>query len=278
MTRHRPHAFTLVELLVVISIISVLIALVLPGLTHARESANHVKCLSNQKHLVQATFAYLGDHDGIAPPGEDKNNKSWCDTLMPWVDKNENVYDCPINFVDKGKQTDLHVSYCPNGFQWLFYAGWHYSRGAPTNVYAVKSPSKLMMMREDTEDWARTSRSLYQSYSYWRRRHGKYLPALFYFHATKPGHLTSGGRHFRGGGGGIGGGRGKDPWGFDTISFYDGHVITESMHLFVQREAVDTYWFEFPFVPAAGQSNSYYISWAPKGPQPGALWWTYPGW
>ena len=130
-----------------------------------------------------------------------------------------------------------------------------------------------MRMREDTEDWARTARSLYHNVTFWRRRHGKYLPAFFYFHAVKPGHLTSGGRHFRGGGG-----SGADPWGFDTISFYDGHVITESMEVMVQRQAAHLYWYEFPFVVAAGQANHYWASHVPIGPQPGALWWTYPGW
>jgi prepilin-type N-terminal cleavage/methylation domain-containing protein len=68
LTRRLERAFTLVELLVVIAIIGVLVALLLPAVQAARESARRSQCLNNFKQVADASHNYLAARR-VFPPG-----------------------------------------------------------------------------------------------------------------------------------------------------------------------------------------------------------------
>src|SRR5688572_6583319 len=62
--RPRTSAFTLVELLVVIGIIALLVSVLLPALTRARQQANIVRCASNLRQLGLGYFMYTQEYKG----------------------------------------------------------------------------------------------------------------------------------------------------------------------------------------------------------------------
>jgi len=62
-------AFTLVELLVVIGIIALLVGILLPALSHARQQANLIVCQTHMRQLGQAIALYVADNQGTLPYG-----------------------------------------------------------------------------------------------------------------------------------------------------------------------------------------------------------------
>ena len=64
-----PRGFTLVELLVVIGIIAVLIGILLPTLSRAREAGNRAACLSNMRQIYTFLKMYENANKGASPLG-----------------------------------------------------------------------------------------------------------------------------------------------------------------------------------------------------------------
>ena len=67
MVRLRIKVFTLIELMVVISIIGILVSMLIPALAKAREAGKNAYCLNNLKQQGVATMVYTGENDDDLP-------------------------------------------------------------------------------------------------------------------------------------------------------------------------------------------------------------------
>jgi len=65
---NKQKGFTIIELLVVISIIALLVSILMPALSRARELARRVVCASNLKQSSLLLFMYSDDHRDYYPP------------------------------------------------------------------------------------------------------------------------------------------------------------------------------------------------------------------
>lgn len=112
--RATAAAFTLVEMLVVITILSVLISMLLPSINRSREAARGVVCANKLRQVGYMTIAYTHDFKGVAPPGAStvinpstglSVAATWIGLLCytghcdpaPVVRDRKNVFLCPSN-------------------------------------------------------------------------------------------------------------------------------------------------------------------------------------
>ncbi|GHT10498.1 hypothetical protein FACS1894170_02670 [Planctomycetales bacterium] len=90
--RHRAeHAFTLVELLVVVAIIGMLVALLFPAVQVAREAARRAQCVNNLKQIGLAVHTYH-DAQRSLPPYTVVKKGSWLCLLFPYIEQ-ASLYD-----------------------------------------------------------------------------------------------------------------------------------------------------------------------------------------
>jgi prepilin-type N-terminal cleavage/methylation domain-containing protein/prepilin-type processing-associated H-X9-DG protein len=137
----RRYGFTLVELLVVISIIALLLAILMPSLSRARESAKKIRCLNNLKQIGLAVQLYAEDFDRYHIPNYIPYSRDWSTIVMSYLsdgsitpgsrvykDVNPNSYDivyCPtmrsLGYVGNSSPvTGFYTNYAVNFLTFLY--------------------------------------------------------------------------------------------------------------------------------------------------------------
>src|SRR4051812_47558329 len=112
----RRRGFTLVELLVVIGIIAILMSMLMPALSRAKQKANRIACVNNIRQINMAATMYAGDHDSEYPRRAQMTN-SWIFTLKSYYGNNS-----PTNNAS-GKEWNSKILKCPidRWMEWRTY-------------------------------------------------------------------------------------------------------------------------------------------------------------
>lgn len=126
------NAFTLVELLVVITIIGMLVGMLLPALGSAREAARKIACANNIKQIGLATQSHLANMRQKFPPNYGFTStaggtsggigKSWLVAILPYLEMKP-LYDSIDQRFNLGTGTNklsaqqiINIYRCPSDF------------------------------------------------------------------------------------------------------------------------------------------------------------------
>lgn len=119
--RRPGRGFSLVELLVVLSIISFLVALLLTAVQSAREESRRVGCMNNLKQIGLALQNYHGTH-GSLPPGAITYQERPLDCNTPR--RGHGLFACILPFVEqKSTHDSINFSFASMGVQGKLNAG-----------------------------------------------------------------------------------------------------------------------------------------------------------
>ena len=149
----RLRAFTLLELLVVVSIIALLAAILFPAFGRARENARRSSCLSNKKQIGLGFLQYQSDNDGHFPFTNHVVGLSWTNTLNPYI-KNRGIFHCPN---DNSAAWEIPVGTPPKLRVSSYYLNAYLANEATgTNRFArdatISSPAKVIYIAESTPE------------------------------------------------------------------------------------------------------------------------------
>ncbi|MBI3862953.1 MAG: DUF1559 domain-containing protein [Planctomycetia bacterium] len=142
---HRRQGLTLVELLIVISILSILMGLMLPAVQQARDAARAHNCRTNLMQIGLALRNYESAH-GSLPPGTVDSQRpirnvargyhvGWLVRIAPYVEKTAyyDRFDFTLGVYDKKNSIAIPFPTltCPSGSS---YAGCHHDVESPIDI------------------------------------------------------------------------------------------------------------------------------------------------
>lgn len=169
----KKSGFTLVELLVVISIISILAGLLAPALSATKEKGRKVQCMNNLKQIGVAVAMYLNDHDETLPR---------CVHYTGWlpqpgtVETSQDIQNVLASYLGGTNSMDYKTWVCPSAVKYGYPdtmiglkkfgapAGWGYKHdisyrwnewrtlATPAKLAGIKKPASAALLWDLPDD------------------------------------------------------------------------------------------------------------------------------
>ena len=148
-------AFTLVELLVVISIIGLLAGLAVPAISNGLKSSKAGACLSNLHQIGVATMAYAAENS-FKLPDAGAASPEWATTLASFVSTDtkskKSIFVCPGSekSVQEGTAANVAVTYGVHGG--LMPKGGTATNSTAVSISSVVRPTEVILAADMCQD------------------------------------------------------------------------------------------------------------------------------
>lgn len=155
MSRTRS-AFTLIELIVVISIVGTLCVFVYTSLKTARVNALELQCSGNMRQIGMGLNAYCNEHQGEYPQSmhtTEEEEKAWVWLLKPYLDNVDEIRICPADPKAKERLEAKGTSYILNEYICVpLTDGFGRIKESFTNRQQLKRPDQTIVMFTGADD------------------------------------------------------------------------------------------------------------------------------
>jgi prepilin-type processing-associated H-X9-DG protein len=134
-------SFTLIELMLVITIVVILSSMLLPALKSARDNARAIQCLNNQKQYSLAIQIYSGDYSYLPIPYDDTISLSWWNCLLNNGYVKRTNMACPVQIAGRKLASNFVSSYALNYMINVKDGSGNYTKNSLRRQEQVKNPS-----------------------------------------------------------------------------------------------------------------------------------------